>query len=59
MEIHLDIDKTMALVSIVFYIGKYIRNKFSLLAKYCIPPSVVGGFLFACIFICTFLLSKY
>lgn len=47
MEINLDIYKTMALVSIVFYIGKYIRNKFSILKKYCIPPSVVGGFIFA------------
>lgn len=47
MEINLDIYKTMALVSIVFYIGKFIRNKFSVLKKYCIPPSVVGGFIFA------------
>lgn len=47
MEINLDIYKTMALVSIVFYIGKFIRNKFSILKKYCIPPSVVGGFIFA------------
>lgn len=47
MEINLDIYKTMALVSIVFYIGKFIRNKFSIIKKYCIPPSVVGGFIFA------------
>lgn len=47
MEFNLDIYLTMALVSIVFYIGKYIRNKISLLSKYCIPPSVVGGFVFA------------
>lgn len=47
MEINLDIFKTMALVSIVFYIGKFIRNKFSIIKKYCIPPSVVGGFIFA------------
>lgn len=37
----------MALVSLVFYLGKFLRNKFSLLSKYCIPPSVVGGFVFA------------
>ena len=37
----------MALVSIIFYLGKYLRNRFSLLTKYCIPPSVVGGFVFA------------
>lgn len=47
MEFNLNIYETMALVSIVFYIGKYIRNKFSILTKYCIPPSVVGGFIFA------------
>lgn len=47
MEINLDIYKTMALVSIVFYIGKFIRNKFSIIKKFCIPPSVVGGFIFA------------
>lgn len=37
----------MALVSIVFYIGKYTRNKVSFLTKYCIPPAVIGGFLFS------------
>nr|WP_307989110.1 sodium/glutamate symporter [uncultured Niameybacter sp.] len=47
MTFNLDIYETMALVSIVFYIGKYLRNKFSILNKYCIPPSVVGGFVFA------------
>ena len=47
MEFNFDIYETMALVSIVFYIGKYMRTKFSILSKYCIPPSVVGGFIFA------------
>lgn len=47
MEFNFNIYETMALVSIVFYIGKYMRNKFSILSKYCIPPSVVGGFIFA------------
>ncbi|MDU1412343.1 MAG: sodium/glutamate symporter [Clostridium sp.] len=47
MELNLNLYETMALVSIVFYIGKYMRNKFSTLSKYCIPPSVVGGFIFA------------
>lgn len=47
MELNLDIFKTMALVSFVFYIGKFIRNKISIIRKYCIPPSVVGGFIFA------------
>lgn len=47
MEFNLNIFETMGLVAIVLYLGKYIRNKFSLLSKYCIPPSVVGGFIFA------------
>ena len=47
MIFDLNIYETMALVSIIFYLGKYLRNRFSLLTKYCIPPSVVGGFVFA------------
>lgn len=47
MTFNFDIYETMALVSIVFYMGKYMRNKLPLLSKYCIPPSVVGGFIFA------------
>ncbi|MHC1748609.1 MAG: sodium/glutamate symporter [Cellulosilyticaceae bacterium] len=47
MTFNFNIYETMALVSIVFYLGKYTRNKFSILSKYCIPPSVVGGFIFS------------
>ncbi|MBE6051050.1 MAG: sodium/glutamate symporter [Clostridium sp.] len=47
MEFNLNIYETMALVSLIFYLGKYVRNKFSILSKYCIPPSVIGGFIFA------------
>lgn len=47
MEFNLDIYKTMALVSVVFYIGKFIHIKCSIIKKYCIPPAVVGGFIFA------------
>lgn len=49
MTLNLDVYKTMALVSLVFYMGKYLRNKFNILNKYCIPPSVVGGFIVALI----------
>ena len=49
MTIHLDLYKTMALVSVVFYIGKFLRREFTLIKKYCIPPSVIGGFMFAII----------
>ena len=47
MELYLDVYKTMALVSLVFYLGKYTRAKIPLLSKFCIPPAVVGGFLFS------------
>lgn len=47
MEFNLDIYKTMALVSVVFYIGKFVHIKCSIIKKYCIPPAVVGGFIFA------------
>ncbi|MGL4344686.1 MAG: sodium/glutamate symporter [Cellulosilyticaceae bacterium] len=47
MTLNFDIYETMALVSLVFYTGKCLRNKFSVFMKYCIPPSVVGGFVFA------------
>lgn len=39
----------MALVSIVFYLGKYVRNKFKIFTKYCIPPAVIGGLIFSLI----------
>ncbi|WP_312371085.1 sodium/glutamate symporter [Lachnoclostridium sp.] len=47
MELNLDLYKTMALVSIVFYIGRYLHNKVAIIKKYCIPPAVVGGILFS------------
>lgn len=49
MTFNFNIYETMALVSVVFYLGKYTHNKFPILAKYCIPPSVVGGFIFSII----------
>lgn len=47
MELNLNIYLTMALVSIIFYLGKYLKDKVQVLTKYCIPPAVVGGFLYA------------
>lgn len=49
MTIELDIYQTMALVALVFYLGKYLHNRIAILAKYCIPPAVIGGFTFALI----------
>lgn len=47
MELTLDIFQTMALASIVFYLGKYLKVKIPILSKYCIPAPVVGGLIFA------------
>ena len=47
MTIQLDIYQTMALVALVFYLGKYLKDRITVLTKYCIPPAVVGGFVFA------------
>ena len=47
MEINLNIFETMALVTVVYYIGRFLRNKINVLSKYCIPAPVVGGFTFA------------
>lgn len=47
MKLNLNLYETMALVCLVFFIGRYLPNKITALSKYCIPPAVVGGFLFS------------
>ena len=47
MELNLDIFQTMALVTVVFYLGTYFRKRVGFLSKYCIPAPVIGGLLFA------------
>lgn len=47
MEIKLDIFETMALATIVFYFGAYLRKRIKVLEKYCIPSAVVGGMIFS------------
>lgn len=47
MEISLNLFETMALAALVFYIGKYLREKVKVLSKYCIPAPVIGGILFS------------
>ncbi len=41
MELKLDIFQTMALVTVVFYLGTYFRKKIEILSKYCIPAPVI------------------
>ena len=47
MELEFNIFETMALVTAVYYLGKFLRNKIKFLSKYCIPAPVVGGLVFA------------
>lgn len=47
MELNLDVFQTMALATIVFYFGGYIKKKVSFLERYCIPSAVVGGMIFS------------
>lgn len=49
MELNLDIFQTMALATIVFYFGDYIKRKVKFLEKYCIPSAVIGGMIFSII----------
>ena len=49
MTLNLDIIQTIAFTTIVLLIGSFIKNKVSILNKYCIPAPVVGGFSFAII----------
>ena len=45
-SLNLDITLTLILAIILFIIGTFIKNKVSLLEKFCIPSPVVGGLLF-------------
>ena len=45
-SLKLDITLTLILAIILFIIGTFIKNKVSLLEKFCIPSPVVGGLLF-------------
>lgn len=47
MEFKLDLFETMALVTIVYYLGYYLRVKIKFFSKYCIPAPVIGGLIFA------------
>lgn len=47
MIVHLSTIQTMALAVIVFYLGKFLNNKFKFLKNNCIPDAVTGGTLFS------------
>lgn len=47
MIVHFSTIQTMALAVIVFYLGKFLNNKFKFLKNNCIPDAVTGGTLFS------------
>ena len=51
MKIELDMYQTLAVAVVVLMLGKFLRGKFRVLERFCIPAPVVGGVLFA-IFTC-------
>lgn len=46
LNINTDAIMTLAMASVLLLIGYFVKNKLSILDKYCIPAPVVGGFLF-------------
>ncbi|NME36070.1 MULTISPECIES: sodium/glutamate symporter [Fusobacterium] len=47
IQLKLDMFQTLALTVLLIWLGNYLRNKFPILKKYCIPSAVVGGLLFS------------
>lgn len=47
MKIQLDMYQTLTMAVLVLLLGKYLRKKFYILQKFCIPAPVIGGLLFA------------
>ena len=51
MKIELDMYQTIAVAVVVLMLGSFLKKKFKVLDRFCIPAPVVGGVLFA-IFTC-------
>ena len=49
MEISMNVSKTLLVCVILMALGDWLREKFPVFKKYCIPSAVVGGLLFAII----------
>lgn len=47
MTLKLDMIQTLALAIVVYYIGRWIKTKVTILERFCIPSPVVGGLIFA------------
>lgn len=51
MKIELDMYQTIAIAVVVLMLGSFLKKKFKVLERFCIPAPVVGGVVFA-IFTC-------
>ena len=51
IKIELDMYQTLAVAVLVLMLGKFLRSRVQVLARFCIPAPVIGGILFA-IFTC-------
>ncbi|WP_144015187.1 MULTISPECIES: sodium/glutamate symporter [Peptoniphilus] len=49
MNISFNLMQTVGFAIIVYYIGKFLRQKINFFQKFCVPAPVIGGFLFAII----------
>lgn len=49
MTLSLDVYQTAALAVFVYALGSFVKKKIPFFNKYCIPASVIGGMLFACL----------
>ncbi len=47
MEISVSSFQTVAIAVVVYYVGKYLKQRISFFNEYCIPNPVIGGILFA------------
>ena len=51
MKIELDMYQTMAVAVLVLMLGKFLKKRFNVLERFCIPAPVIGGVIFA-VFTC-------
>ena len=49
MNLSFNLMQTVGFAIMVYYIGKFLRNKVYFFQKFCVPAPVIGGFLFAII----------
>ena len=49
MNFSFNLMQTVGFAIMVYYIGKFLRNKVYFFQKFCVPAPVIGGFLFAII----------